>query len=76
MTEEEARATGRDLLTATPPIHSVARAIQKGETLGLMKAIVDAQTERILGAMIFGVGFDEAIHCILDVRYSGRPIRL
>jgi len=73
MTEQEARATGRDLLMATRPMHSVARAIEKGETFGLMKAIVDAQTERILGAMIFGVGGDEAIHCILDVMYSERP---
>jgi pyruvate/2-oxoglutarate dehydrogenase complex dihydrolipoamide dehydrogenase (E3) component len=52
---------------------SVGRAIEKGETFGIMKAIVDAQTERILGAMIFGVGGDEAIHCILDVMYSDRP---
>lgn len=72
MTEEEARATGRDLLIATRPMRSVGRAIEKGETFGLMKAIVDSQTELILGAMIFGVGGDEAIHCILDVMYSGR----
>ena len=52
---------------------SVARAIEKGETFGLMKAIVDAQTDRILGAMIFGVGGDEAIHCILDVMYADKP---
>ena len=73
MTEEEARATGRDLLIATRPMRSVSRAIEKGETFGLMKAIVDAQTKRILGAMIFGVGGDEAIHCILDVMYADKP---
>jgi pyruvate/2-oxoglutarate dehydrogenase complex dihydrolipoamide dehydrogenase (E3) component len=73
MTEDEARTTGRGLLIATRPMRSVARAIEKGETFGLMKAIVDAQSERILGAMIFGVGGDEAIHCILDVMYSDRP---
>lgn len=73
MTEEEARATGRDLLIATRPLRSVARAIEKGETFGLMKAMVDAQTKRILGAMIFGVGGDEAIHCILDVMYADQP---
>jgi pyruvate/2-oxoglutarate dehydrogenase complex dihydrolipoamide dehydrogenase (E3) component len=72
MTEEEARATGRNLLMATRPMSSVGRAIEKGETFGIMKAIVDAQTERILGATIFGVGGDEAIHCILDVMYSDR----
>jgi pyruvate/2-oxoglutarate dehydrogenase complex dihydrolipoamide dehydrogenase (E3) component len=73
MTEEEARASGRDLLIATRPMHSVGRAVERGETFGLMKAVVDAQTEQILGATIFGVGGDEAIHCILDVMYSERP---
>jgi pyruvate/2-oxoglutarate dehydrogenase complex dihydrolipoamide dehydrogenase (E3) component len=73
MTEEEARSSGRDLLIATRPMRSVARAIQKGETFGLMKAIVDAQTLRILGAMIFGVGGDEAIHSILDIMYADAP---
>jgi pyruvate/2-oxoglutarate dehydrogenase complex dihydrolipoamide dehydrogenase (E3) component len=73
MTEEEARATGRDLLIATRPMRSVSRAIEKGETFGLMKAIVDAQTKRILGAMIFGVGGDEAIHSILDIMYADKP---
>ncbi len=73
MTEEEARATGRDLLIATRPMAWVSRAIEKGETFGLMKAIVDAQTKRILGAMIFGVGGDEAIHSILDIMYADKP---
>jgi pyruvate/2-oxoglutarate dehydrogenase complex dihydrolipoamide dehydrogenase (E3) component len=73
MTEEEARATGRNLLIATRPMSSVSRAIEKGETFGLMKAVVDAQTKRILGAMIFGVGGDEAIHSILDIMYADQP---
>lgn len=73
MTEEEARATDKELLIATRPMRSVSRAIEKGETFGLMKAIVDAETKRILGAMIFGVGGDEAIHCILDVMYADQP---
>src|SRR5262249_46012343 len=42
MTEEEARATGKELLIATRPMRSVSRAIEKGETFGLMKGIVDA----------------------------------
>lgn len=75
MTEEEARATGKDLLLATRPMRSVARAIEKGETFGLMKAVVDAQTERVLGAMIFGVGGDEAIHSILDTMYADKTYR-
>jgi pyruvate/2-oxoglutarate dehydrogenase complex dihydrolipoamide dehydrogenase (E3) component len=73
MTEEEARASGRELLIATRPMRSVARAIEKGETFGFMKAIVDAKTKRILGATIFGVGGDEAIHCILSTMYADQP---
>jgi len=73
MTEEEARASGRKLLIATRPMRSVSRAIEKGETFGFMKAIVDAESKRILGATIFGVGGDEAIHCILSTMYADQP---
>ena len=73
MTEEEARATGAELLIATRPMSSVSRAIEKGETFGFMKAIVDAKSKRILGATIFGVGGDEAIHSVLDMMYADRP---
>jgi len=73
MTEEEARATGKELLIATRPMRSVSRAIEKGETFGFMKVVVDAKTSRILGATIFGVGGDEAIHSILDIMYADRP---
>jgi pyruvate/2-oxoglutarate dehydrogenase complex dihydrolipoamide dehydrogenase (E3) component len=73
MTEEEARSSGRELLIANRPMRSVARAIEKGETFGFMKAIVDAKTKRILGATIFGVGGDEAIHCILSTMYADQP---
>ena len=73
MTEEEARGTGRELLIATRPMRSVARAIEKGETFGFMKAIVDSKTKRILGATIFGVGGDEAVHCILSTMYADQP---
>ena len=45
----------------------VGRAVEKGETQGFMKVVVDAETEQILGAAILGVGGDEVIHCILDV---------
>ncbi|MBS1803728.1 MAG: FAD-containing oxidoreductase [Acidobacteria bacterium] len=73
MTEEEARATGRKLLIATRKMSSVSRAIEKGETFGFMKAMVDAESNRILGATIFGVGGDEAIHCILSTMYANQP---
>jgi pyruvate/2-oxoglutarate dehydrogenase complex dihydrolipoamide dehydrogenase (E3) component len=45
----------------------VGRAIEKDETKGLMKVVVDAETQKILGAAILGTGGDEAIHGVLDM---------
>ena len=54
----------------------VGRAVEKGETQGFMKILVDADTEQILGAAILGTGGDEVIHCILDVMYAKAPYTL
>jgi pyruvate/2-oxoglutarate dehydrogenase complex dihydrolipoamide dehydrogenase (E3) component len=51
----------------------IARAIEKDETQGFMKILVDAETHAILGASILGVGGDEIIHSILDVMYAKAP---
>ena len=75
MTETQARATGRPLLLATRPMTRVGRAVEKGETQGFMKAIVDAGTRRILGASILGTGGDEAIHGVLDIVNARRAVR-
>ncbi len=73
MTETEARRSGRKVLVASMTMADVARAIEKGETAGLMKLVVDADTRKILGAAILGTGGDEVIHCILDLMYAGAP---
>ena len=73
MTEAAVRKSGRKALIATRAMTRVNRALEKGESKGFMKALVDAETGEILGAGILGVGGDEAIHCILDVMYSGKP---
>jgi pyruvate/2-oxoglutarate dehydrogenase complex dihydrolipoamide dehydrogenase (E3) component len=67
LSETEARRTGRKLLVSKRPMTRVGRAIEKGETKGFMKVVADAETKRILGAAILGVGGDEAIHGILDM---------
>ena len=72
-TETEARAIGRRLLIGRRPMTRVARAIEKGDTRGFMKIVVDAETRKILGAAILGTGGDEAIHGILDVMNAGLP---
>ena len=71
MTEAEARAAGHRVLVGGRPMTRVGRAIEKGETLGLMKIVVDAETNSILGAAILGTGGDEAIHSIVDMMATG-----
>jgi pyruvate/2-oxoglutarate dehydrogenase complex dihydrolipoamide dehydrogenase (E3) component len=73
MTEAEARATGRPLLVGQRPMTRVGRAIEKGETKGFMKVVVDAETKRILGAAILGLNGDEAVHGMLDLMYAKAP---
>ncbi len=73
LTERQVRESGRKALIATRPMTKVSRAIEKSETQGFMKALVDAETKRILGAAVLGVGGDEVIHSILDVMYAQAP---
>lgn len=72
MTEAQARKAGKTVRVATRPMSRVGRAVEKGETQGLMKMVVDGDTQRILGAAILGVGGDEAIHAILDTMTAER----
>jgi pyruvate/2-oxoglutarate dehydrogenase complex dihydrolipoamide dehydrogenase (E3) component len=52
----------------------VARAIEKGETQGFIKIVIDADTREILGAAILGVGGHEVVHGIfLDIMYAKAP---
>ncbi len=73
MTETEVRASGKPALIGTRPMNRVGRAIEKGETQGAMKILVDAESRQILGASILGTGGDEAIHGILDIMYAKAP---
>jgi pyruvate/2-oxoglutarate dehydrogenase complex dihydrolipoamide dehydrogenase (E3) component len=75
ITVEQARASGRPALVGQRPMTRVGRAVEKGETQGFMKVVVDADTQQILGAAILGVGGDEAIHEILDVMSAKAPYR-
>jgi pyruvate/2-oxoglutarate dehydrogenase complex dihydrolipoamide dehydrogenase (E3) component len=73
MTEAEVRRSGRKALIGQRPMSGIARAIEKDETQGFMKILIDAETHEILGASILGVGGDEIIHSILDVMYAKAP---
>jgi pyruvate/2-oxoglutarate dehydrogenase complex dihydrolipoamide dehydrogenase (E3) component len=76
MTEEQARKTNRKLMVAQRPMTRVGRAVEKGETQGFMKVVVDAGTHEILGAAVLGTGGDEVVHSILDVMYARQPYTL
>ena len=73
LTDAEVRKSGRKALVGMRLMTRIGRAVEKGETQGFMKIVVDAETRQILGAAILGVGGDEAIHCILDVMYAKAP---
>jgi pyruvate/2-oxoglutarate dehydrogenase complex dihydrolipoamide dehydrogenase (E3) component len=73
LTEDQVRRSGKRVLIATRPMTRVSRAVEKGETQGFMKVLVDADSKEILGAAILGTGGDEVIHGILDVMYAKAP---
>ena len=73
LTEDQVRRSGKRALIATRPMTRVSRAVEKGETQGLMKVLVDADSKEILGAAILGTGGDEVIHGILDLMYAKAP---
>jgi len=73
MNEAEARASGRKVLRAKMPMQRVGRAREAGETQGFMKVLVDADTQRLIGAAILGLNGDEVVHSLLDVMAADRP---
>ncbi len=74
LTQAQAEQTGRPLLIGHRPMERVGRAVEKGETKGFMKVVVDAETHKILGAAILGTSGDEAIHGILDIMNADAPV--
>ncbi len=71
LTEKEARAQGRSIRVAKLPMAYVAKAIEFGETRGFMKAIVDADTNQILGCAILGMEGGEVM-TVLQVAMMGK----
>ena len=73
MTEREVRESGRNALIGKMMMSRVGRARERSETQGFMKILIDAETKKILGATILGIGGDEVVHSILDVMYADAP---
>jgi pyruvate/2-oxoglutarate dehydrogenase complex dihydrolipoamide dehydrogenase (E3) component len=73
MTEAEVRKSSKPALMAKMAMEDVSRALEKGETQGFMKVLVDRDSKLFLGASILGVGGDEVIHAIIDLMYAKAP---
>lgn len=73
ITEREARASGKKFKMGTYALTSVPRAIEKGETMGLMKIIVDATTDRILGAAILSSEGGELVQILGAMTLANAP---
>jgi pyruvate/2-oxoglutarate dehydrogenase complex dihydrolipoamide dehydrogenase (E3) component len=73
MTERQAVAAGHNVLVGKRPMAHIGRAIDKGETEGFMKFVIDAETERFLGAVVLGVGGDEIIGSVTNLMYADVP---
>ena len=71
MTVEQARKSGARLLVGKRLMVNVSRAVERGESQGFMKVVVDADTRRILGAAVLGVTGDEVVHSLVDAMYAG-----
>ena len=71
LTEKEARAQGRNIRVAKMPMTRVARALEVDESRGVMKAIVDAESNQILGAAILGIEGGETVSA-LEIAIMGK----
>jgi len=73
MTETQVRESGRKALVGKMPMSRIGRAKERSETQGFMKILIDAETDRILGGAILGIGGDEIIHTLTDIMYADAP---
>ena len=71
LTESEAHEAGRNIRVAKMPMTAVARALEVDETRGFMKAIVDADSNQILGAAILGLEGGEVMS-MLEIAMMGK----
>jgi pyruvate/2-oxoglutarate dehydrogenase complex dihydrolipoamide dehydrogenase (E3) component len=74
LNEAKARESGRPLLQAVLPMARVGRARESGETQGMMKVLVDAETRHLLGASLLGHQCDEVVHTLLLLMALKQPV--
>jgi pyruvate/2-oxoglutarate dehydrogenase complex dihydrolipoamide dehydrogenase (E3) component len=76
LTEREAREKGYRLKIGSLPMSHVARAIERGETSGLMKIVINADNDRILGATILGAEGGELVQTLMTLMRADAPYTL
>ena len=76
LSEKEASKSDANLMIATMPMANIARAREKQETAGIVKLIVDADSELIVGATIFGTGGDEVVGAIASFMQTKQSYKL
>jgi pyruvate/2-oxoglutarate dehydrogenase complex dihydrolipoamide dehydrogenase (E3) component len=76
MSEKEAQASGRKVLMAVKPMKRIGRAIEEAQTDGFIKLLVDAETERFLGAAVLGLHGDEVIQAISYFMATGSSYKV
>ena len=70
LSDRDAQASGRTILRAELPMARVGRARERGETTGFMRVLVDADSEHIVGATLFGIEADEVVHQFIQAMFS------
>jgi dihydrolipoamide dehydrogenase len=71
-TEQQLKADGIEYKTGSFPFAAVGRAVAMGEPAGLVKVIADAETDRVLGMHLVGVGVSELVHeGVLTMEFHG-----
>jgi pyruvate/2-oxoglutarate dehydrogenase complex dihydrolipoamide dehydrogenase (E3) component len=73
LSEWEAAEMGRPIRVAKLPMTNVARAIERGETRGFMKAVVDRDTDEILGCAMLGIEGGETMSALQVAMMGGLP---
>ena len=76
MSEAQARASGRKTLMATFDMKNVSRAKEESETTGLIKLLVDAETDKFVGATVLGINGDEIIQVVSNFMAAGASWRV
>jgi len=76
MSEKEARDSGKNVLMTVKPMSDIGRALEQGETFGLFKVLVDADTEEFLGATVLGYHGDDVVQVVSNFMATGASYKI